>query len=157
MRTTLTWNLVLALAWCAIAGELTVLQFAVGFGIAYLVLGWLRPTDDARAYVRRVPRLLRFAGIYAVEVFQSALRVAWDVVTPSSRRRPAIFAVPLEARTDEEITLLSNLITFTPGSLALDVTPDRRALLVHGMFVPDPDAARAHVKRLEAWVLRILR
>lgn len=152
----LAWNIVLAFAWCAFAGQLTLLQFGVGFAIAFVVLGWLVPIEGARAYVLRVPRALGFLGAYAIEVVQSALHVAWDVITPVSRRWPAIVAVPLACQSEAQIALLANLITFTPGTLALDVTPDRRTMIVHGMFVRDIDATRDSIKRLEARVLRIV-
>ncbi len=152
----LAWNLVLAFAWCAFAGQLTALQFVVGFAIAYVILGWLVPLEGAHDYILRVPRMLRFFAGYAVEVVQSAVRVAWDVITPGTRRRPAIIAVPLACQSDAQVSLLANLITFTPGTLALDVTPDRRIMIVHGMFVEDIEATRLEIKRLEARVVRML-
>jgi multicomponent Na+:H+ antiporter subunit E len=72
--------------------------------------------------------------------------------------RPAIIAIPLDARTDLEITLLSNLIALTPGSLGLDVSDDRSVLYVHGMFVDDPDAFCRDIKdHLERRLLELLR
>ena len=52
---------------------------------------------------------------------------------PGGRLRPAIVAVPLAVDRDAEIALLANLITLTPGTLSLDVSPDRRTLYVHAM------------------------
>jgi multicomponent Na+:H+ antiporter subunit E len=72
--------------------------------------------------------------------------------------RPAIIAIPLDARTDVEITLLSNLIALTPGSLGLDVSDDRSVLYVHGMFVDDPEAFCREIKDgLERRLLELLR
>ena len=75
------------------------------------------------------------------------IRVAVDVATPASRANPGIVAVPLEARTDAEITLLSNLITMTPGSLSIDVSDDRSVIYVHSMFVDDPESLPSHASR----------
>lgn len=156
--TGLAWNLVLALVWCALTGRLTAVDFAIGFAVGFGILAWLTPGQSARGYVRRAPRVPVFVVVYAWDVVQSSLRVAWDVVTPAARRRPAILAVPLELETDAEITLLANLITFTPGTLALDVTEDRRVMLVHDMFVSTPEAAKRRIKRhYERWLLRIMR
>src|SRR5690606_13110652 len=93
------WNLVLALIWCALAGKLTTVDFTVGFVVGYAILGGLAPRPAGRRYVRRVPLVLVFAAFYGAEVVRAAMRVAWDVVTPRSRRRPAILAVPLTAET----------------------------------------------------------
>lgn len=61
--------------------------------------------------------------------------------------RPGIIAIPLDARTNEEITVLANLITLTPGSMSLDVSPDRRHLYVHLMYVDDLEESRMEIKR----------
>ena len=86
------------------------------------------------------------------------LRVARDVITPTSYARPGIVAVPLDARTDLEITLLSNLVTMTPGSLSIDVADDRSVMYVHSMFVDDAAELRRVIKDdFERRVLELLR
>jgi len=73
---------------------------------------------------------------------------------------PGVVAIPLDARTDVEITLLANLITLTPGSVSLDLSEDRRVLYVHAMYIVDGDvdAYRRSVKEgLERRVLELLR
>ena len=89
----------------------------------------------------------------------SAVRVARDVLSPRLRVRPGVVAVPLDARTDLEITLFANLVSLTPGTLSLDVSPDRRTLYVHAMDLPDGDveAWSRELKRTEARVIGLLR
>jgi multicomponent Na+:H+ antiporter subunit E len=107
-----------------------------------------------------VPQVARFAVFYLWQMLLSNLRVAYDVVTPTHYMRPGVIAVPLEARTDAEITLLANLITLTPGTLSLDLSADRRILFVHAMYIDhgDVDKARRQIKEgLERRVLQVLR
>jgi multicomponent Na+:H+ antiporter subunit E len=67
-------------------------------------------------------------------------------------------AIPLDARTDTEITLLANLITLTPGSVSLDVSSDRRFLYLHAMYIDDLEEFRRSIKdTLEHRVLEVLR
>ena len=75
------------------------------------------------------------------------------------RATPGIIAVPLDAETDTEITILANLISLTPGTLSLLVSPDRRTLYVHAMYLDEgPDALRADLKQqMERRVLELLR
>jgi multicomponent Na+:H+ antiporter subunit E len=73
---------------------------------------------------------------------------------------PGVVAIPLDARTDTEITLLANLITLTPGSVTLDLSEDRSVLYVHAMYIDggDVEAYRRSVKEgLERRVLELLR
>ncbi|MBO9362721.1 MAG: Na+/H+ antiporter subunit E, partial [Thermoflexus sp.] len=68
-------------------------------------------------------------------------------------------AIPLDARTDAEITLLANLITLTPGSLSIDVSADRKVLYVHIVEIGEhPDQFRRKIKeRLERRLLEVMR
>ena len=72
---------------------------------------------------------------------------ASDVATPEFHMRPGIIALPLDVTKDSQILLLSMLINLTPGSVALDVSPDRRFMYVHVMYMESADAARAEIKQ----------
>ena len=110
------------------------------------------------ALVRRTSGLLRLCGMFAFELVISSLRVAWDVVTPRHLSRPGILAVPLDAKTDVEITVFANLLCLTPGTLSLAVSEDRRVLYVHAMFIEHPEEDCGHLKRtFERRVLEALR
>ncbi len=151
-------NLLLALFWVAMSGHFDVVNLLIGLVFGYVVLFLLQRVIGGSSYFRRTIGLVRFIGFYIVEVVRANLRVAFDVVTPTSYARPGVVAVPLEARTDAEITLLSNLITMTPGSLSIDVADDRSVIYVHAMFVEDPDELRRQIKDdLERRVLELLR
>ncbi len=84
--------------------------------------------------------------------------MARDVLTPGFRLQPAIIALPLDVRSDLEITVLAMLITLTPGSLTLDISPDRRTLFVHTLYGSEPDRMRQSMKDgLERRVRQVFR
>ena len=154
----LLWNLLLALIWEAMTGRTDAANLLLGFALGYGVLWWLRPLLGPTQYFRKLPESIRFTFFFLRELIHSNLRVAWDVISPKSRRKPGIIAIPLDARSDIEITFLANLITLTPGTLSLDVSDDRRVLYVHGMFVEDPQRMREQIKNgFERRVLELLR
>jgi multicomponent Na+:H+ antiporter subunit E len=71
----------------------------------------------------------------------------WNEVfwkAPTHHMRPGVIAMPLEAKTDGEITMVANLISLTPGTLSLDVSDDRKVLYIHAMFLDgdEPTAPR---------------
>jgi len=117
-----------------------------GYVAGYAALWLMQPLLGQTDYFRKLPRAAGFLVFLAWELVASSLRVTWDIITPRARRRPGIIAVPLDVRSDLEITLLAVVITLTPGSLALDVSPDRATLYVHEMFVDDPDSVRTRIK-----------
>jgi multicomponent Na+:H+ antiporter subunit E len=152
------WNVMLAFFWATMTGQFTLGNVVMGFVLGYGILLFSQRVVGPSRYFLRVRQVLSFALYYLRELVSANLRVARDVVAPSYSMRPAIIAIPLDARTDVEITLLSNLIALTPGSLGLDVSDDRSVLYVHGLFVDDPEAFRRSIKDdLERRLLELLR
>jgi multicomponent Na+:H+ antiporter subunit E len=154
------WNILLAVTWAVATGEFTLPNLIIGFGLGYLVLLFARRTIGGSTYYTKAPQVVSFFFFYLWQLILSNLRVAYDVVTPTHHMRPGVIAVPLEAKTDVEITLLANLITLTPGTLSLDLSPDRGVLYVHSMYIDrdDLEHARRQIKdNLERRVLGLLR
>lgn len=102
--------------------------------------------------------LIDFFVFYLLDIILGAIRVAFDVVTPTKHSTPGVVKIPLKADTDFEISLLSNLITFSPGSMVIDVDPDRSHIYVHVMFLENKEQWKKDFKlKFESRVLRILR
>lgn len=139
-------NLVLAIIWRAATGGGGLTNLLFGFIVSFFVLKWVSPLFGDSRYFQKLPRAVTFLVWFLWEVVQSNFRVAWDVITPKAYRKPGIIAVPLDVKTDAEITVLANLLTLTPGTLSLDVSDDRRVLYVHAMFVDDPEETRREIK-----------
>lgn len=154
----LAGNLVLALVWAAVLGELTLGNLAAGFVLGFAILAAAGGLLGSAGYVAKLPRVLEFFVFFFGQLLLSSVRVAVDIVTPRHRARPGIVAVPLDAKTDTEITLLANFVSLTPGSLSLDVSDDRRTLFVHLMFLEDAETARREIKEgFERRILELLR
>ena len=152
-------NMLLALAWAALLGHLSLGTLATGYLFGYLILlglvrgGVLEPSP----YIGRVHRVFGLAAYFVWDLVRANLRLALDVATPRYNMKPGILAVPLDATTDSEILLLAMLINLTPGSVALDVSPDRKVMYVHVMYISTPDRARQDIKTgFERRVLDVL-
>ena len=142
-------NMLLALAWAALQGEFSLPTLLTGFALGYLILLALVRGGalEASPYIGRVHRVLGLAAYFFWELVKANLRLAFDVVTPRYHMTPGIIALPLDATSDGQVLLLSMLINTTPGSVALDVSPDRKTLYVHVMYMRTPDAARDEIKQ----------
>jgi multicomponent Na+:H+ antiporter subunit E len=68
--------------------------------------------------------------------------------------KPGIIIVPIQVRSPLELLVLVNLVTMTPGTLAIDVAADRSAVYVHALYIDDPDELR---KTLEQGFLKRIR
>jgi multisubunit Na+/H+ antiporter MnhE subunit len=83
--------------------------------------------------------------------------VAWLVLHPRRPVQSGVVRVPLDVTTDAAITMLAHGITLIPGTMTVDVAPDRSSLLVHVLALDDRDATVANIKRtLEAPIRRML-
>lgn len=150
-------NLLLALAWMAMAGSASWAHFVLGFVVSYLALAWLSSLVGHSGYFRKLPATIGFAFFIVWELILANLRVAYDVITPAANRSPAVIGVPLDVTTDAQITLLANLITLTPGTLSLEVSEDRKTLYIHAMFAEDREAFCREIKDgFERRVLELL-
>jgi multicomponent Na+:H+ antiporter subunit E len=151
-------NIFLAIIWAAAVGQFREIDLIVGFAIGYFVLWFSQPVIGRSGYFMKVRQVSYFLLFFLWELLLANLRVAYDVITPKSSMQPGIVAVPLDAETDTEITLLANLITLTPGTLSLDVSDDRKSLYVHGIYISDPDEFVRRIKNgFERLVLELLR
>lgn len=155
-------NILLSIVWVALRGEYTVANLVVGFVLGYLLIWLGRPffvnaeyfrskdLEDVGERVLNAPEWLfrwsRFTLVFLWEVMLANIQVAVGVLSPISRLRPGVLAVPLDVTTDAQITLLANMITLTPGTLSLDLSNDRQVLYVYFFHIVDPERSRREVK-----------
>lgn len=97
---------------------------------------------------RRIRVAFTLAGAFVVDLVAASVAVAGIVLAPRGRNRPAIVAVPVDARTEWGVALFAYLVSLTPGSTCLHVADDRRTLYVHFLDAPDAEARAAGIKSL---------
>lgn len=151
-------NILLGLAWMALTGSFSVGGLFTGlcFGLCVLWIG--RQDQNSAAYRGKLLAIAGFVIFFLRELVIANLRVAHDVLTPRHHMTPGIVAVPLDLKSDPQITLLATLITLTPGTLSLNVSDDRRTLYVHAMYVDDPTELVREIKNgFEKRVMEVFR
>ncbi len=159
-------NVVLLTAlWAGLFATTDWRSLAFGAFIAWLILeGTTRLFVDPKAPAepKVVPRplgLLLLSVAFVRELFLSAFAVTKEAWRPTLAIAPGIIAVPITVESDLEVTVLASLISLTPGTLSMEVTPDRKTLFVHALTVEgDGEALRRSIRdRLEAPVKRAFR
>ena len=155
---TLLWNVVLAFFWAMATGDLSIPSLVTGFLIGFAVLFAGRRVIGSQIYTDKAGKLFLLIIHFLRDLVVANLKVAYDVVTPTHHMRPGVLAIPLDCTTDGEITLLANMITLTPGTLALDVSEDRRTLYIHSTYTPDAELMRNSIKNgVERRILEVTR
>lgn len=147
MTAKLALHLALALLWMFLSGRFGFIPFvegaAVGLGIMFL----LDPVLGSKGYIKKLGKVFELILFFLWELLVSNFKVALEVLTPEFISEPSIVAVPLSVKSDIEITLLANMITLTPGTLSIDVSPDKSVLYVHIMYGSEPDKAIEDIKK----------
>lgn len=140
-------SLTLTLVWLALQNSVSLGGIVMG-----LILGTIIPMLTAPYWPNR-PRIHS-----PVKAAAYVLLVMWDIVKanvqvalivlfkPVSKLQPAWVTVPLDLRSPEAITVLAGTVTMTPGTVSSDLSADGKALLVHCLHAPDPDAVVADIK-----------
>ncbi|GMU90818.1 MAG: sodium:proton antiporter [Chlorobiota bacterium] len=139
-------HLALSLLWMFLSGNFGFIPFvegaAVGMGIMFL----LDPVLGSKSYIKKLVKVIELILFFLWELVVSNIKVAAEVLTPRFISEPSIVAIPLSVKSDIEITLLANMITLTPGTLSIDVSPDGSVLYVHLMYGSEPDKAIQEIK-----------
>lgn len=151
--------------WLMLQGSLDPWVGLFGLYVASLVLILSKPLALSRANGRPPRFELRLwaftvlVGVFLWELMVSSLQVVREVFRPRIRVEPAILRYPLQVESDLQILMLSSLISLTPGTLSLEVSPDRQILYIHVLSVDGDgtELVRSIHQRLERAVLRAVR
>lgn len=86
------------------------------------------------------------AGVFLVELVKSSVFVARLAFARDPEMQSGIVVYPVALRTDFGIAMLANLITLTPGTCSLHVTPDRRQIFIHALDASEPEDIIAGIR-----------
>jgi multicomponent Na+:H+ antiporter subunit E len=150
-------NILLAFVWIALTGTFSLGNYAFGFVVCFGIMWLISENRGKDQYFNRIPRIISFFFYFLYELAKANYQVASDVIT-FKNMRPGIIRVPLEAKTNLEITLLANFINLTPGTIILDVSDDKKVFYIHTIMVRDREKFIYDIKNgFEKKLLEILR
>ncbi|MFD2215862.1 Na+/H+ antiporter subunit E [Metabacillus endolithicus] len=139
-------NFILGFLWMFLSNDYSSLAFAKGYFFGILILFVLRRFFQHRFYFYNVIAIIKLLYIFLVELVKSNISVLKVILSPKLNLRPGIFALETELEKEWEITILSNLITLTPGTLVLEVSEDNKTLYIHAMDIDDVEQAKLDIK-----------
>ena len=140
-------NVIIAVVWMFLSASIDPRTFIVGYLIGVLLIFLMRRYFTARFYLGWIWASIKLILIFLKELALSNWEVLRIVLQPKKLSiKPVIFEYPLELERDWEITLLSALITLTPGTLVVHVSDDQQKLYIHAIDENDVDDAIASIK-----------
>lgn len=149
-------SLCLLLVWLLLMNDLSLghclLGAFLGWAIPLLTqVFWINPPKVDKPF-KLCLFLLRVLG----DIVVANLQVAKLILGPPGKLRPAFVEIPLLLEDELAITMLTSIISLTPGTVSADLSNDHKTLLVHGLDVADAAALVAEIKqRYEAPLLEV--
>ncbi|SOC41192.1 Na+/H+ antiporter subunit E [Ureibacillus acetophenoni] len=105
--------------------------FVIGYLLGLLSIVALRRFFKTRLYIGRVWSVILLIFLFIKELILANISVLILVLRPKLQMQPAFFKYDTELKEDWEITLLSSLITLTPGTVVVHVSDDNKSLFIH--------------------------
>ena len=99
--------------------------------------------------------IISFIVYYLREVILSNISIAVEILTPKHRMTPGILDLKISATKEAEILAISNLISMTPGTLALDYKREENSIRIHTMYYDDPEEFIKSMNRLQSKIHKI--
>lgn len=145
----------LLVVWLLLWGSVTVANVVSGLGVVILVL-WILP--NARFPIRRptlrIVPTLRFLGRVTYDLFRANALVTREIVARQSSINTGIVAVPLPYCSAGLLTLVANVLSLAPGTIAIEVTRDPAVVFVHVLHLGDVEKVRRETLHLAALAVR---
>lgn len=139
-------NLLIAATWIFLNDDGSFVTFLVGYVIGMAMIGMLNRFWPHDFYMKKVWAIIKLLILFIKELVVSSVTVIRQIIRPELDIRPGIFAYTTELKTDWEITLLSCLITLTPGTLTLEVSPEGDTLYIHAMDIEDTELLAGQIR-----------
>lgn len=127
--------LTIGLTWMLLSGRISLESFAIGVVIGLVLIVGIRPQRQP-LNLRQIPdqllALIQYALLLAWDIILSGLGVTRRVLSPSLPINPGIIAVETQDETHNPViaALSADVITLTPGELAVEVEDDH-ILYIH--------------------------
>lgn len=139
-------NIVITFVWMFLYSSWDLPTFIVGYLVGIVLLLMLRRFFDGPLYIRKLYRFFILSLILLRELILANIAVVKQVFKPKLTIKPGVFALKTDLNSDWEVTLLANLITLTPGTVTVDISPDQRTLYIHALDIDDIDEAVTSIK-----------
>ncbi|GGG24657.1 Na(+)/H(+) antiporter subunit E [Lysinibacillus alkalisoli] len=139
-------NFTLAFIWMFLSSNFTASGFLIGFLLGMLAIIMMRRFFKQRIYLVRVWALIKLTLLFIKELIMANVQVLKLALSPKLNMQPAFFALPIELKEEWEITLLSSLITLTPGTIVVHISDDAKTLYIHAIDIDDVDEAIDDIK-----------
>ncbi|MBP1996950.1 Na+/H+ antiporter subunit E [Paenibacillus eucommiae] len=137
ITTQILLNLLIAFVWMLLNESWNVVVFGIGYSIGFIIILLMRRFFPERFYGRKIISIIKLFSLFIIELFKSSFVVFLQVTRPKLNIQPGIFRSETVLKTNWEITMLTTLLTLTPGSVVMEIDPKAGVMFIHAMDVTE--------------------
>jgi len=132
--------------------------FLTGYIFGAVIVFFMHRFFGSKFYLLRVYALLKLVFIFTSELFHSSIIVLKQILSPTLSIKPGIFTYEHNMQGDYELTALALLLTLTPGSVVMEVSPDGKTFFIHAMDMEvSRDAVLKSIQTFEKAIMEVTR
>lgn len=151
-------NLFIAFLWVLFKDEFRYETFIAGFLVGTIIVFLMRRFFGGRFYLHRLYSAIVLVIIFIIETMLSAVAVIKQILRPRIDIKPGIFKYETVLRGEWEVPLLAMLLTLTPGSVVMEVTPEGNVFYIHAMDIERHQAdLERSLARFEKAIMEVTR
>lgn len=139
-------NFILAFVWMFLSSRYTLSGFIIGYLLGLLCLLIVKKMLPGRFYFAKVWAFIALTLLFIKELILANIAVLKVVLRPKLQLQPAFFKYETQLTKEWEITLLSSLITLTPGTVVVHLSDDSKTLYIHAIDADDVEATVASIR-----------
>ena len=105
--------------------------------------------------IKKIYYIFEFTVYYLYNLAKANLYIAWDILTPKMRMKPAFMEIPVRLETDFGLLLFSNLLSMTPGTISMDISEDKKTVQVHVLYYKTDEIMLSEFYNMQEKIKRI--
>lgn len=127
----------LVVVWVLLNSSASAGQVVLGIFLAFALVWAAKSLRPLHARPKRVLVALRLMGVVALDILRSNIAVARIIWFPNQKVVSGFIDIPLDMRDPHGLAVLACVITYTPGSVWVELNPAGDLLHIHVLDLKD--------------------
>ena len=105
--------------------------------------------------IEKTYNIVAFIIFYIIKLVEANISIAYDIVTPKMQTNPGFIWVPLRLENNFGLLLFNNLLSMTPGTLSIDISEDKKSLLVHCLYSGKQNEVLEEIEHIQNRIMKL--
>jgi len=140
-------NIFIGFLWMLLQDKWSFPSFFAGYLVGIVILFFMRRYFSKCFYLGTFLSILKLLYVFMKELVSSTVLVLKQVTRRTINVQPGVFALKTDLDGDWEIPILALLLSLTPGSIVLEISPDNKTFFIHAMDMKESKQSIIKSKR----------